>query len=461
MIKQPEKTQNFKAISTGIQIPVLPIRQCDPIALAHGLVVPGSLAETGVNANVAVYGATGSGKTTSITKAQLLHTKNESVVVALSKKSDVELFTSLLKRRGYEVDIIDFQSPYKSTVGYDPLIEVETRRDIAELSREIVYAGGEASFKSDPFWDEASVSLTNAMISAILERYEDAIMCVDPEELQPELHPTLEDAADLLFELIFAEDGRSGFTASNLDAEMEALKQLDPFSYAARNFAALQKLAPRTVSCVLSTAKVAMDKVLSPAAVEVSRQLPKIDLSKLGKKKSALFILTTPTQASTSAFTSILYSRIFKALLDEAATKPNGELDVPVKLLLDDLACGDPVPNLGKNLSICRAAGISVEFFLQSKAQLRILYGEREAQIIIDNCDTQIFMSNNDLETAHELSLRLDVPLSEALNIPLAKEVVARRGSGATILPRYQTFEDPEYITLIKQMEIGEEDRTE
>ena len=107
---------------------------------------------------------------------------------------------------------------------------------------------------------------------------------------------------------------------------------------------------------------------------------------------------------------------MIKVLFEEAESKENGKLEIPINIICDDFACGGKIRDFEQYISIFRAAGISVTLLLQSESQLSGMYGQTEATTIINNCDTYLYMGGMDIETCKNVALRMTWPLHKVLS---------------------------------------------
>lgn len=391
----------------------------------------------GINKNILVIGSTGSGKTTSVTEPRLLHTYDDSLVVPVVKQKVINLYRPLFEKRGYTVKIINLSDPTKSDCGFNPCEGITKDAQCMELAESLMSGDGSKTHtgESDPYWAEATLSTVAALIGLEVRN-------AKYQGKTPSFKNVL-----LLYELIGA-DFSGSHCKTGLDGIFVALNSEYPKSQAPRLWKTLSGTSSKTASCINSMVNNVFDKLVGEDTTDLFEKNI-LDLSMLGREKTILFVVSNPVVKSSKRLTDLLYSCLFRSLFAEAEKK-GGELDVPVHIVADDFACGSKIPNFASYLSVFRAAGISCTILLQSLSQLGSMYGEYERRVIEDNCDTRLFFGSTDLETARDMSIRLDTPIKDILSIKPGEMVVSIRGYGSRICKRYETYEDKEYKKLVK-----------
>ncbi len=387
---------------------------------------------SGINLNEMIVGPTGGGKTYSVVIPRLLHTFNSSLVVTLTKREVYDAFAKYYKSKGYKVITLDFINPENSPYGYDPLEYVKTPEEVAYFAEGLV---GKDTLSNDMYWIKAAASLIQAEIMLVMQNAKYAGKKASMADVI-KLHKTLR-----------FEDCR-GISTANLDILFEKLKELYPDHQAVDLWNTVSGISSKTTSCIYSVANAALDKIFTPGIVTMAKAPSRVDFAQLGEEKTILFILTSPINTALMPYINIMYSDLFRILLDSAEKRKDHRLPVPVHVICDDFASGSCIYDFDKIISIFRAAGMSVTLLLQSESQLEKMYKGPAAVTIINNCDTYVYMGGNDVDTATKISARLNRSLSTVLNLPLGKVVVFRRGSKPIINQRYQIFEDPKYKDL-------------
>ncbi|MBR6984323.1 MAG: type IV secretory system conjugative DNA transfer family protein [Ruminococcus sp.] len=393
--------------------------------------------ETGLNNNVIVCAGSGSGKTMSIMEPRLLETYNSSLVVTCTKRRVVQKYRELFAERGYNVLDLNFTDPIKSDVAYDPLSYVSSNSDIAFLASSIVMAHpGKINSPSDPFWDDSAISLLSALISYVLATME----C-----------PKFVEVLELFDDLTFRECGSSMETS--LDGIFEKVIRRAPHSYAATCWKTFAGLPVRTAGAVYGVLSTTIDKVFSPELRKMIANKPGVGFEDLAKRKTVLFVTTSPVNPSLNYFVNMFYGQMFKQLFEYAESLPNGKLPNPVTVLADDFATGSRILNFPEYISIFREKQISVMLLIQSETQLESIYGYHDAVTIINNCDSYVYMGGMDIATCRKISERLNVPLEDVLYMPIGEEIIFRRGSRPVKTQRYNVLNNPMYQSITQNSE--------
>lgn len=396
--------------------------------------------EVGINLNELIIGGTGRGKSWSVVYPRLLHMSESSVIVPVAKKDVANRFKKLFAKKGYETQILDFISPHKSTIGYDLLDSVETFEDATNLARSIVDQSSDSGYESNAeYWNSAATSIITALIWLVKlnEKFSGAKAgFADVGKLVKNLEMGSQGA------------GKNIFT-TNLDYLFEEAERIFPGNEATQMWKSFSGIADVTASGMFSVANTSMDKIITESILELSRKDKKLRFQDMGKKRTAVFIITSPVNKSLHAYLNLMYADMFKQLFESAEANKNGRLDVPVHIICDDFACGGKIPNFDKYLSVFRAAGISATILLQSESQLTCMYGEGEARTIIDNCDTMVYMGGTDSLTCRNVAERANRSLQDIFQLPLEHVIIFRPGTKPIFTRRYQILEDSCYQELM------------
>lgn len=412
----------------------------DMTCLAEGMVFPASFVKTGINSNELVVGPTGCGKSMSNAYSRLVHTFNSSVVVPIAKSAIKENFIEMFKERGYEVVDLDYAHPENSIAGYDPMDYIKSDEDVVQTARNLVgltESKSRVSGNSDPYWNDSATSVLAAEISYV--------------RIMAEMDNKKACFSDVI-ELHHSMNANTGgkIMKNSLDPLFDELETLKPGNQASKLWGTIQGLSSTTASCILSIVNNAIDKVFSKSILALCKKEDKVSFYDLGKKKTALFITTSPMNLSLQNFINLMYADMFRALFEAAEANEEKQLDIPVHIICDDFACGSKISDFEDYISIFRAAGISVTMLLQSETQLTNMYGETAATTIINNCDTYVYMGGMDIRTCRNISQRINKSLKEVSSIPLETVIVFRRGSEYKKARRYQIMSDPLYLDVLR-----------
>lgn len=402
----------------------------ETLVLGNGFSITTDATATQLNNNILVVGPSGSGKTMSYAEMCLLKTNNSSLIVTLSKRRLVNKYLSYYQDKGYRVYDLNLVESSEGNVSYDPMYYVKSTADVTYLARSIIMANPKKkdSKEADPFGDDAAQSLLSALIAY---------------QMHIKTRPTFTDVLDLFSTLHIVDQGDR--IETNLDDLFDRLNKEEPNCFAYQCWKTFRFSPTRTASCIYSSLSVTVDTIFRPELKQaMSREKPVI-FENLAREKSILFVTTSAVNPSLNAFAGVFYSHAVKQLFEYAESREDGILEIPVHLLCDDFAVGAQIPDFAQFISIFREKQISVSILLQSESQLRAMYGENDAITIINNCDHYIYLGGMDLLTCQNIALRLNLPLSDVLYMPLGTEYIFERGSVPVKTERYAITEDPEW----------------
>ncbi len=406
----------------------------DKVILGENCVYSTDCKQTGINNNIIVCGSSGCGKTMSVSEPRLLETYDTSLVITVTKRRIVNKYKKVFVDRGYEVQDLNFANPTAGDIGYDPLDYVKNYRDITFLAESIVKANPKKENSSfDPYWDDAAISLLSAEIAYVLMTKE---------------NPTFADVLEMN-EGLNIRGGES--ITTTYDKKFEYIAKKDPNCFAVSCWKSFSQLPMRTAGCVFSTLNTTIDTIFSPELRKMMAMKRKVNFENLAKKKTLLFVTTSPVNPTLNCFVNMFYGNVFKQLFEFAETQPDGILPIPVHVLCDDFATGSRILNFHEYISIFREKGISVTLLLQSESQLEGMYGRNHATTIINNCDSYVYMGGMDIQTAQSISMRLNVPMEDILYMPIGQVVLFRRGQKPIVTKRYNITEDENYIKITKE----------
>ena len=363
--------------------------------------------KTGLNNNVLVVGAAGTGKTRGIVIPNILQATG-SYVISDPKGNLYDKYKSYLQNRGYEVKLIDFTEPQRSN-HYNPFCYIHNDMDIVKLSRIIINERSE--IRKDPYWEESACILLQALISYSLEK------CLPDDR-------NLHTIADMIEACSLEDDSNC---QNEMDKLIEDLKNRDEKSFAVRQYKKFRNNANKTNLNVLSTLN---SKIGGFDTKEIAELMitDDIDIPSIGQKKTALFIVVSDTDRSMDILANILLTQIMNELCLYADKKcDNNELPVPVRFILDDFATNCRIQEFPRMIASFRSRKISVMVMIQAESQLQALY-EEDYRTIIGNCDTYMYLGSNDVNTAQQIAIRANLPVSKILNMELGKVWIFRRG---------------------------------
>lgn len=378
--------------------------------IAEGVSYSLNCYETKLNNNVLVVGTSGAGKTRSIVTPNLLQATG-SYIVSDPKGNLYEKYGPYLKNQGYEVKKLDFTDP-ENSAHYNFFKYIRKTQDINKISHMIIYSKGQDGYKPDPFWDEASELLLQALIAYLYEGFRSS-------EQNLRSVQKLIDACNI-------DENDSGRTTI-LDKLMEAHEKEYEDSYAVSQYKKFRVAAGKTLKSILISLNARIGQFDTPEIRELTKY-DTIRISGIGMKPTAVFVVVSDTDRSLDGLANLFFTQAMNELCWQADKRCKGNtLPVPVRFILDDFATNCKIAEFPRMIASIRSRGISTMLMIQSEAQLEEGYN-KDARTIIGNCDTYVYLGGNDVDTAEAVARRCDVPLKKILNMPVETNWIFRRG---------------------------------
>ena len=353
--------------------------------------------KTARNKNVLVVGGSGSGKTRFFIKPNLMQL-HSSYVVTDPKGSIAVECGKLMLRNGYKVKIFNSIN-FKKSHHYNPFAYIHSEKDILKLVTTLI-ANTKGDGKSgDDFWQKAETLLYTALIGYI--HYE------APEE---------EQNFATLIEFINAMEVREDDETfeNNVDLAFKELASREPNHFAVRQYKKYKLAAGKTAKSI----NISCGARLAPFDIQELREITMYDelkLDTLGDRKTALFLIMSDTDSTFNFLISMIYSQLFNLLCEKADDVYGGRLPVHVRCLIDECANIGQIPNLEKLMATIRSREISACLVLQAQSQLKALYKDN-ADTIIGNCDSSIFLGGKEPGTLKELNQALGKETIDTFN---------------------------------------------
>ena len=349
------------------------------------------------NKNVLVVGGSGSGKTRFWLKPNLLQCHSSYVVTDPKGPIVLECGQAMLKN-GYKVKILNTIN-FKKSMHYNPFSYVHSEKDILKLVTTLMTnTKGEGS-GGDPFWEKSERLLLTALIAYL--HYE------APVEEQ-----NFATLLEMLNTMQVLEDDEE--YQNPVDLLFEDLAKKKPNSFAGRQYKLYKLAAGKTAKSIL----ISCGARLAPFDIQELRDLTMYDelqLDTLGDKKTALFLIMSDTDSTFNFLISMVYTQLFNLLCDKADDVYGGKLPIHVRCLIDECANIGQIPNLEKLVATIRSREISACLVLQAKSQLKAIYKDN-ADTIIGNMDSQIFLGGSEPGTLKDLSEMLGKETIDAFN---------------------------------------------
>lgn len=351
------------------------------------------------NKNVLVIGGSGSGKTRFFVKPNLMQ-MHSSYVVTDPKGTLVLECGKMLERNGYEIKILNTIN-FKKSMRYNPFAYLKSEKDILKLVQTIIAnTKGEGEKSTEDFWVKAEKLYYTALIGYIFyeapkeeQNFTTLLAMIDASEVREE-DENFKNAVDYMF---------------------EALEKEKPNHFAVKQYKKYKLAAGKTAKSIL----ISCGARLAPFDIQELRDLMKedeLELDTLGEKKTALFVIISDTDDTFNFVVSIMYSQLFNLLCDKADDEYGGRLPVHVRCLLDEFANIGLIPKFEKLIATIRSREISACIILQAQSQLKSIYKDN-ADTIVGNCDSTLFLGGKERTTLKELSESLGKETIDLYNI--------------------------------------------
>ena len=338
------------------------------------------------NKNILVIGGSGSGKTRFFVKPSLMQ-MHSSYVVTDPKGTVLIECGKLLQRGGYQIKVLNTIN-FKKSMKYNPFAYLRSEKDILKLVNTIIAnTKGDGEKSGEDFWVKAEKLYYTALIGYIW--YE------APDE---------EKNFTTLLEMINAAEAREDDEdfQNPVDLMFERLEEKDPEHFAVKQYRKYKLAAGKTAKSIL----ISCGARLAPFDIKELRELMETDemqLDTIGDRKTALFVIISDTDDTFNFVVSILYTQLFNLLCDKADDEYGGRLPVHVRCLLDEFANIGQIPKFEKLIATIRSREISASIILQSQSQLKAIYKDN-ADTIVGNCDTTLFLGGKEKTTLKEIS---------------------------------------------------------
>ena len=338
------------------------------------------------NKNVLVIGGSGSGKTRFYVKPNLMQ-MHSSYCVTDPKGTIVLECGKMLEDNGYEIKILNTIN-FKKSMKYNPFAYLRSEKDILKLVQTIIAnTKGEGEKSGEDFWVKAEKLYYTALIGYIF--YE---------------APREEKNFATLLDMIDASEVREDDETymNPIDRLFEALERKEPTHFAVKQYKKYKLAAGKTAKSIL----ISCGARLASFDIQELRDLMKedeLELDTLGDRKTVLFVIISDTDDTFNFVVSIMYSQLFNLLCDKADDVYGGRLPVHVRCLLDEFANIGLIPKFEKLIATIRSREISASIILQAQSQLKAIYKDN-ADTIVGNCDSTLFLGGKEKTTLKELS---------------------------------------------------------
>lgn len=357
------------------------------------------------NRNMAVYGASGSGKSRSFVRPQIFQCarREESMVITDPKSEIFQSTAGFLENEGYDVRVFNLAYPKYGDCWNAVGEVVNAPEDMKELEAEtfakVVIKNASDGGKGEKFWEDAETALLKALVLYIAtddsRRYEDKTFGEVYRLISERQLPELESMFDVLY--------------SNHPAK--------------KAWGVFDKAPPNVKGNILIGLSARLQSLQSEMVKKLVSQ-DDIDLVDLGRKKTVLYVIMSDQDTALNFYGSLLFSFLFIRLVRYADNYCEDQvLPIPVNLILDEFPNVGIIPDFDKKIATVRSRGINIALIFQNIAQLQNLYPNNVWETIMGNCDSQVFLGCNDQTTAEYISKRTGILTVEVSSVNVAKNI--------------------------------------
>ncbi|WP_195238729.1 VirD4-like conjugal transfer protein, CD1115 family [Romboutsia sp. 1001285H_161024_C4] len=324
-----------------------------------------------------------------------------SMVINDPKGELIAMSKETLEKRGYEVLLLNLTDPMNS-MSYNPLeliIQAYKNEEFGEaqlLCQTLTYSIFNDPNTKDAFWQNTAMSLTNALILALCEKY----IPINKEE-----KITMYTVANMLTELGTVYTDFNGAERYKID---DYFNELPITSVAKMQYATTQFAKSNTKGSILVSA---MNKLSMFTFEKIAKMTSKnsFDLKDIGfinkenDKPKAIFMATPDYDKSIHVMASIFVRQAYYVLAKNATLSRTGKCEREVVFLLDEFGNMPPIEGLDNIITVCLGRGIRFNLVIQAFNQIKTIYGE-QASTIEGNCGNQIYLLTTDEETSEKFS---------------------------------------------------------
>ncbi len=376
--------------------------------------------DTKRNNNLLIVGSPGSGKTSGIVKPNIFQASG-SYIISDPKGRLYEETHDYLEKQGYEVVLIDFKNPLLSG-HYNPLKYIKTVQDIVYFANILAHQNNVASFSADPFWDQAAAGLYMAVLGYLVQE------CLPVQR-------TLRNMVHLISMMNVEDSAKS----CELDKLFSKVEKRNPNCFSVQQYKKIRVCPTKTLQSIIVTAQASLLMLENPE-IDIMTAFDDVNLSSIGDRKKAVFLVVSDTDRSMDSLANIFFSQAMSELCNHADKDCKGRLLVPVRFILDDFATNVKINDFPKYISSIRSRGISTTIILQAESQLEAEY-KSDCDTIIGGCDTYVYTGGNDRKTADSVAVKSNQSVQHILSQPLGVVRIFRRGEKAITAKGFNMLE--------------------
>lgn len=352
------------------------------------------------NKNILIIGGSGSGKTRFFVKPNLMQMHSSYVVTDPKGTVLVECGKMLAEKGNYRIKVFN-TVVFSKSMHYNPFAYIHSEVDILKFVEVLIKnTSGQGEKAAEDFWVKSERLLYTAYI-AMMQYY-------------PKEERNFETLIGMLADSTTSENDEN--YKNGIDLMFEALEEEHPGCFAVNQYKQYKLAAGKTAKSIL----ISCGARLAPFAIREVLEITSYDemhLDTIGDRKTALFIIISDTDATFNFLVAMMYSQMFNLLCTKADNNPDGSgrLKHHVRCILDEFANIGQIPDFEKLIATIRSREMSASIILQSQSQLKAIYKDN-ADTIIGNCDTTLFLGGKEKSTLKEISESLDKATIDTYN---------------------------------------------
>lgn len=376
------------------------------------------------NANNLIIGAPGTGKSRGYVIPNLCEADNESLLVLDPKGELYSVTHKMMKKKGYKIQVLDFDKPDQSPTYYNPLAFIKTQEDVIKFST--IMCADQKNSKADPFWSQSAQILCNALTDYLVS-----------------FRPANQQVLTSIEKLLRVAVPSDMTNKAKLDKVFE---ELETTPWCRAQYELVRNSADRTMKSIVISLAAEFCGLLTP---EINTLTSKntIDPEAFCNQKTILYVKCSDTDRSKDKLVALFFSQMIHEIYLLADNSPNRSLARPIHIILDDMGANLQIPSLDCIIATSRGRDISFSLILQSFGQLKKNYIDYTS--IISSCNNLVFLGSNDIETCKDIATRLNRPLSDVLYKEKTTIFIFQQGERKPITTKvYDLKKHPRYKQL-------------
>lgn len=341
------------------------------------------------NKNVVVIGGSGKGKSRFIAKPNICQLNTSFVITDPKGELLAECGNMLAMQGGYKIKILNLEEMAQSDK-FNLFPYIKTEKEILIVVDNLIAntSSAEAEAHSgDDFWVKSERALLTALFAYVNSE------CRNEDK-------NISSILDLMSVAAAREDDED--FVSPLDIMFQELEEKSPGCLACYMYKTFKLASGKTAKSIL----VSLGVRLAPFAINEVRELmsdDELDLTSLGKEKTALFLIVPETYTTFNFIVCILYQLMLERLYELAKKQKNRRLPIPVQIIGDEIANIGQIPNLQRYISTMRSYGISIILIFQTLTQVEAM-DKQNWKTIVGNCDTFVYLGGKEQSTNEYVS---------------------------------------------------------